>query len=279
MDYHADRFEDHSLIVFHQDKWIACIPAHNDQQVLSSHRGLTYGGIILIDKEVIDQLDNILLLATDYLKSRDFSVFLIKLQPAIYCSYHEKLIDSLHRHGFVETDQKINMHHDLINGDPPSPKKTSGYRNGKFKGLNFEWNESLELFYNDILVPSLLNRHQARPVHSLDELKLLQEKFPRKIRLAVVKDQDKILAAVLFFLKHDIAKSHYAASTSSGMKRRAMDYLYLEATKQFRNQNYRRLDYGTVNNPDGSINEGLMRFKHELGAQPQPQLTYRLDVH
>src|SRR5690554_3276759 len=44
MDYHADRFEDFSLLAFSGDKLKAVLPANRRDEVLHSHQGLTYGG-------------------------------------------------------------------------------------------------------------------------------------------------------------------------------------------------------------------------------------------
>ena len=46
MDYHSDRFRDHSLLVFEDETLIALLPANAEGDVLVSHGGLTYGGII-----------------------------------------------------------------------------------------------------------------------------------------------------------------------------------------------------------------------------------------
>ena len=49
MDYHNDRFKDHSLMVFKDDKLIALLPANIVDFNLRSHQGLTYGGFLLQD--------------------------------------------------------------------------------------------------------------------------------------------------------------------------------------------------------------------------------------
>ena len=44
MDYHADRFADHSLMFYQEGKLVALLPANEADSVLYSHQGLTYGG-------------------------------------------------------------------------------------------------------------------------------------------------------------------------------------------------------------------------------------------
>ena len=46
MEYHADRFQDFSLLFFEDDKLLALLPANLAANTAVSHGGLTYGGII-----------------------------------------------------------------------------------------------------------------------------------------------------------------------------------------------------------------------------------------
>ena len=46
MDYHKDRFMDHSLIVEDDKKWLAVLPGNLNLNEWSSHSGLSYGGLI-----------------------------------------------------------------------------------------------------------------------------------------------------------------------------------------------------------------------------------------
>src|SRR4029453_8772018 len=46
MDYHADRFDDHSLLAYQGDQLVAVLPANLAGDALVSHGGLTYGGFV-----------------------------------------------------------------------------------------------------------------------------------------------------------------------------------------------------------------------------------------
>ena len=47
MEYHSDRYEDHSLLFFDdRDRLQAIMPACEQEEVFCSHGGLTYGGVI-----------------------------------------------------------------------------------------------------------------------------------------------------------------------------------------------------------------------------------------
>ena len=47
MDYHKDRFEDFSLMVFKKNKLLAVLPLNKKEMEVYSHAGLTYGGLLL----------------------------------------------------------------------------------------------------------------------------------------------------------------------------------------------------------------------------------------
>ena len=57
MDYHSDRFQDFSLMIYNNGELTALLPANKVDHEIYSHQGLTYGGLIykpnLKSKEVI----------------------------------------------------------------------------------------------------------------------------------------------------------------------------------------------------------------------------------
>ncbi len=46
MEYHSDRFEDCSLLLFEDKKVVALLPANKVGNELFSHQGLTFGGFL-----------------------------------------------------------------------------------------------------------------------------------------------------------------------------------------------------------------------------------------
>lgn len=46
MDYHSDRFSDHSLMFYEDEKLLALLPLNLKDDTLYSHQGLTFGGFI-----------------------------------------------------------------------------------------------------------------------------------------------------------------------------------------------------------------------------------------
>jgi hypothetical protein len=51
MEYHEERFQDYSLLIFEEDKLIAVLPANRVGDTVYSHQGLTYGDLFIIKTE------------------------------------------------------------------------------------------------------------------------------------------------------------------------------------------------------------------------------------
>jgi hypothetical protein len=283
MDYHKERFEDHSLMFYKENQLICCMPAHIKSQVFYSHRGLSYGGWILSEIGT-ENMHLLLEVFLEYIKDAIFSVsgsLIVKaevqLPPLSYHKLHQEMAHIFKDKGFrvnrildnlfVKLDQKYRV----------SSKKTRGYRNGKFAGLKIERSNDFKRFWEQVLVPQLRARYASQPVHSLDEIELLASKFPENIVQHNLYREDQLLAGITFFIKNDIVKSQYTASSSLGLKINAVGYLYMEAMKEFQEKGFLLMDYGSVNERDGSVNKGLLRFKKELGCEKEEWKRWEIE--
>ena len=90
MDYHSDRFTDCSLMFEKKGRTVGLLPANyvESDQIVCSHQGLTYGGLIL-DKTVTatDVMEMFDLMSSYYSKELNASRLIYKPVPYIYCSY------------------------------------------------------------------------------------------------------------------------------------------------------------------------------------------------
>lgn len=84
MDYHSDRFSDHSLMVFKSRILVAVFPGNERDDVFYSHEGLTYGGLILSQMLGVKDILEIFTLINDFLKTEGFKEVLYKPVPYIY---------------------------------------------------------------------------------------------------------------------------------------------------------------------------------------------------
>ena len=69
MEYHSDRFEDASLLIYDGNKLLGLLPANRsrrDAATVESHGGLTYGGLLLGDKATAMLTGQMLHAAAEY---------------------------------------------------------------------------------------------------------------------------------------------------------------------------------------------------------------------
>src|SRR5262249_6954761 len=84
LEYHADRFADHSLL-FHQDrKLVALLPANEKDGRLVSHGGLTFGGFLIDSGTTTRLMLELVAGLVGYLREHGVRTLLYKSIPHIY---------------------------------------------------------------------------------------------------------------------------------------------------------------------------------------------------
>src|SRR5665647_32104 len=84
MEYHSDRFRDHSLLFFKNGKLIGLMPANINNDILNSHEGLTFGGIISDNEMKTPIMMEIFEKIVSHCKEEGFTELLYKTIPYIY---------------------------------------------------------------------------------------------------------------------------------------------------------------------------------------------------
>jgi hypothetical protein len=84
MEYHAERFEDASLMVRVDGALAALLPAHRVGTQLHSHQGLTYGGFVVSPHMTTPVMLDVFAALMDYLRRRCVAEFVYKAIPHIY---------------------------------------------------------------------------------------------------------------------------------------------------------------------------------------------------
>ena len=91
MEYHSDRFQDFSLMVFEEDKLVSILPANKVGDTVFSHQGLTYGGFVFDNKIKLGEVIAITKDVLAFLHSVDITTFQLKLIPSIYTDYFSEV--------------------------------------------------------------------------------------------------------------------------------------------------------------------------------------------
>ena len=119
LNYHPkDRFEDCSLLIFNQKNNLAAVvPACKDPKDLAcffSHKGSTYGGIIIDKKHysgdmLLEMIENL----EDYLRTAQFRSMYLKITPDILSVESPSLLEYLLYYKKYQQYSELNTYIDL----------------------------------------------------------------------------------------------------------------------------------------------------------------------
>ncbi len=279
MDYHAARIVDHSLMVEHKGRLVALLPANRDGDVLQSHGGLTYGGLVVADDMTTPLMLEVFEAVAGQAREAGFEALLYKTVPTIY----HRLPAEEDRYALFRAGAHLVRRDVLSVVDPaaPAPRQHRRLRaaaNAAKAGLEVVEKGDFSAFW-PLLEAVLEERHGTKPVHSLDEMALLRDRFPEQIRLFTVHHgQAGVEAGVVIFESPRVAHVQYMATNEVGRKVGALD---LVLTKLLDEIFAAKLwfDFGISNEHEGRLlNDGLIAFKEGFGARAVAHDFYRLDL-
>jgi len=279
MEYHKDRLEDFSLLVFDEKKLVAVFPANRVGERLYSHQGLTYGGIITDKKTKLSDFVELFEAFCDYLKS-DFKKVFFKEIPKIYNQY---FADELLYVLFLK-NAKLIRRDTLSVIDYQSDYQISTKRKYEIRKAEKHWLELRQTadfsdFWNELLLANLREKHDTTPTHSLEEITLLQNSFPKNIKQFNVYFEQKIIAGATIFETENVAHVQYISSNELKNKTGALDYLFDFLIKKYATEK-KYFDFGISNENQGkTLNKGLLYWKESFGARTVTQDFYELSLN
>ena len=279
MDYHSDRFEDHSLLIYDENKLRALLPACERENVLHSHQGLTYGGLILNSKSYATDVKEILATVVDYAKSNDIQDLVYKCIPPVY-----------HRQGREEDRYALwAMGAEMFRRDISSvidlrlpfkyrSTKKQNIKKGVQAQLSIHELDDLQEYWQ-LLGAVLGSRHDAEPTHSYEEIQKLMLALPKHIKGYSVKHGDQLLGGALLFINHRSVHTQYLGVNPEGRDIGALDFLLDKLITHYQNEGYDYFSFGiSTENAGKYLNEGLIFQKEGFGARAVMHDFYRIAV-
>ena len=107
-----------------------------------------------------------------------------------------------------------------------SKDRNSGLSRGVKNNLIIKEVNEFDDFWNLLLIPNLKRKHNVLPVHSIEEISLLKNKFKNNIRqFNVFHDKDLIAGATIFETK-TTAHVQYISSNGTKNKLGSLDFLF-----------------------------------------------------
>lgn len=267
MEYHNDRFDDFSLLIYDKQKLIAVLPANKEANCVNSHQGLTYGSLVYHDQTKLSSVIEIFKSVLFYLYENNIQKFKFKTLPSIYnLKPAEEILYCL----FLAEAKLIRRDSlsviDLSIQNSVSQIRKRNFRKGVSNQLIIKEENNFDSFWNEILIPNLEKKHNAKPVHTLEEISLLKSSFPQNIHQFNVYYQDKIVAGTIIFETQTVAHCQYISKFEKQVNLGSLDFLF-QYLIQERFAEKRFFDFGISNENQGkNLNEGLSFWKESFGA-------------
>ena len=280
MDYNA-RIADHSLMFYKGGALVALLPANIDGDVLESHGGLTYGGLILGSSAGVADVMALFAALRDFLlENTTVNKIIYRPLPHMYAQYPaEEDLYALFRYDAILLQRKVSS---AVWLREPLPLSTLRRRKVKQAGqhaLVVRESGQYDVFW-EMLSANLKERHNVAPVHTVDEMRMLVSRFPRNIRLFGVYAADgAMLAGAVIYETARVAHVQYIASTAAGRACGALDLLFSHLIgKEFAGKEY--FDFGNSVEQGGRyLNRGLIFQKEGFGARAVVYDTYEVSVN
>jgi len=283
MDYHSDRFTDHSLMIYRRDKLYALLPAHELGTTFCSHLGLTYAGLITTKRATANDVCQTFAAINNYLRQRGFKKVIYKPTPRIY---HLMPADEDLYALFKECHAQLKARNLSSTITLRQPMKwynirKSGAKKASSQNIRIVYsddNKSYDEFWK-ILTDNLRKKYHAKPVHTAEEIKMLHARFPENIKLYVALQEDgKILGGTLLYISHQVVHTQYISASEEGKEKHALDALFKYLIQQ-EYKDYEYFDFGTSNEDDGKfLNTSLIYQKEGFGGRGVIYDTYEWEL-
>ena len=294
LEYHKDRFIDHSILFIRGGNTIvgvcpACEKEDNGRKQFLSHIGSTFGGII-VGKEFynITNVIDILTSLDTYLKDNKFSYVLLKSTNEIFSSENNNLLDYMcYNQGYQSYDE-LSFAVDLKsikNGDVVANFKsktrnlfkTSLKNNLILKQIVLK--EEIEQFY--IILCKSLQKYNTKPVHSLEELyDLYYNRLNNNIRFYGVFLEEKMVAGSMVFILNDVFHTQYLCADPDFLYLKPMDYMDGNLIITAYNEGFKYFSFGISTENHGKyLNETLAKFKEGFGTKFYINKTFYKEIN
>ena len=279
MEYHSDRFTDYSLLVYKDDMLYAVLPANIVGDKLYSHKGLTYGSLVLSKSAKLLYTFEAFKALLAFLNAKAISTLELRNIPTFYNTMpSDELSYFLFKANATLIKRDALMVIDTSTKIKFQKNRREGINKAKRNGLTIAVDDNFEGFWNEILIPNLQKKHGVAPVHSLEEIQLLAAKFPNHIKQVNVYKDNVIVAGTTLFLTKTTIHPQYVSGNSDKNAFGSLDLAYDYIINHF-DSSKRYFDFNISSEENGTaLNSGLIFWKESCGARTYVADNYLIDT-
>ena len=267
MDYHADRFQDFSLMAYKKNKLYAVLPANRVGDVLYSHQGLSYGGFITSSKLALSDIT--IIFEKVVYKPVPVIYHLLPAQEDLYVLFRYMNAKLIGR----------NISSTIYQGNKIKfiESRKSGIRKAIANRVEICESENFESFW-EILYDNLKMKYGVSPVHSLKEIKLLASRFPDNIKLFTAQKDGIVLGGTVVYITPQVLHTQYISASLSGKESGALDLLF-DHLINHKFTNIPIFDFGQSTEQMGKVlNDALIFQKEGFGGRGVMYDIYEYEV-
>jgi hypothetical protein len=282
LSYHGERFKDTSTLLLESGKVVGVFPAaesRTDSTSVISHPGVTYGGVVhrgwLSGMRMIEAMTAL----CEFYEQAGYHHLQYRAIPSIYATAPaQDDLYALFRLGAHRVRCDLSCTIDLSCRRHFSERRRRGLRKAQ-KAVALSSDSALLGNVWAVTAQNLAREHEAKPVHSLEELNLLQERFPEQIAVRSALMEGRVEAGVVFFNSPSVWHAQYIAASELAYEVSALDAVFDAAITEAREAGARYFDFGTSNEDGGRVlNDGLYRYKSEFGGGGVVHEHYELSL-
>ena len=267
MDYHSDRFTDHSLMVYRRDKLYALLPANVAGSTFFSHQGLTYGGLLMSDRTTAADVVQVFKDLNALLRAEGIKQVVYKPTPWIY--HRQPSEEDLYAVVEVCGAQLSRGLSSTISREHLNKWyriRECGARKAREADITIVETDDYSTFW-PILSKNLHDRYGLTVVHSLEEIELLHSRFPDRIRLVVAKEGEETLGGTVLYCSDRVVHSQYIAASPRGKELHVLDLLFQQVIAEAL-QTHAYFDFGISTEKHGTyLNDQLIYQKEGFGGR------------
>jgi hypothetical protein len=265
MDYHADRFHDRSLIIERNGEPVAIFPANMQGKTVVSHAGLSYAGLISTSALRAESTLTVFESIGELYRTLGVENVIYKAVPHVFHAYPaDEDLYALHRLGARLRRRDISSIIALREPFRFTDSRRRAVGRAKRSGLKIQAAAEPAAFHS--LLSEVLRNHDAVPTHNLDELRLLQARFPGQIVLYEARRDDALLAGAIVYDFGRGVHTQYLAASEEGRRENALNLLLAELIDLYADRHY--FSFGISTEQEGRVlNGGLVSQKEYFGAR------------
>lgn len=283
LNYHKSKFIDSSYLIYNDNEEIiavcpACELYDNNRKVLFSHKGSTFGGLVINNNYYdLQNVLKIINLLEKKLIEDDFTKIYLKITPSLFSKESSDLLDFCLKYNNYLNYSDLNLYIDFNNYNNDILSNIKQGKRGNIKNCiknNFNLkrldnDKEIIEFYNILCIT--LNKYQAKPVHNINELLDFKNyRLKDECEFFGIYNYDKMIAGSMMFYFNNIKCAHtqYLCSLPEYNKLSPMTFMYYCMIIEAKQKNYQKLSWGIVTENDGKfINLGLAKSKLSYGSK------------